>query len=113
MKIYHGVDSFKKLPKAVVTTGTFDGVHVGHNKILNKLISIGQTTHSETVLVTFVPHPRIVLFPDSELRLINTMDENLNLFKNHNIDHLIFQKFGVTKLQNALTFFLMVQTKIP
>ena len=93
MKIHNGFDSFKKLSKAVVTTGTFDGVHRGHRKILNSLINIGKLTNSETVLVTFLPHPRIVLFPDQELKLINTMDENIALFQAYDIDHIIFQSF--------------------
>ena len=93
MKIYKGVESFQRLSKAVVTTGTFDGVHLGHVKMLNKLIEIGQENQSETVLMTFFPHPRIVLFPDHDLKLINDIDENIELFKNHNIDHLIIQNF--------------------
>ena len=93
MKIHKGFDSFPKLSKAVVTTGTFDGVHLGHKKILNELINIGVRNNTETVLVTFSPHPRIVLFPDHELKLINTVDENIELLKKFNIDHLIIQQF--------------------
>ena len=95
MKIYKGLDSFKKLSKSVITTGTFDGVHLGHKKILDSLISIGDATNSETVLITFFPHPRIVLFPDNELKLINTIDENINLYKNYRIDHLVFLEFDI------------------
>jgi len=109
MKIHKGIDSFKKLSKAVVTTGTFDGVHLGHDKILNKLISVGCDTGAETVLITFFPHPRIVLFPDQELKLINTIEENISLFKKYNIDHLIFQNFDkafsrITSLQYIRDF---------
>ena len=93
MKIHDGVDSFKKISKAVVTTGTFDGIHLGHKKILDTLIKIGRDTNSETVIITFEPHPRIALFPDYELKLINTKSENIELFKRYNIDHIIFQKF--------------------
>lgn len=93
MKIHKGVESFQRLSKAVVTTGTFDGVHLGHAKMLNKLVEIGQVNTSETVLMTFFPHPRIVLFPDHDLKLINDIDENIELFKNYNIDHLIIQNF--------------------
>ena len=93
MKIYKGVELFQRLSKAVVTTGTFDGVHLGHAKMLNKLVEIGKENQSETVLMTFFPHPRIVLFPDHDLKLINDIDENIELFKNHNIDHLIIQNF--------------------
>ena len=95
MKIYQGVDEFKKIPKAVVTTGTFDGVHLGHQNILNLVNTIADSNKSETVLITFFPHPRTVLFPDHELKLINTVDENINLLQSHNIDHLIFQKFDI------------------
>jgi len=93
MKIHKGFDSFQKLSKAVVTTGTFDGVHLGHKKILDELVQIGSDKDTETVLVTFSPHPRIVLFPDHELKLINTIDENIDLLKNYGVDHLIIQKF--------------------
>lgn len=93
MKIHKSVDSFQKLSKAVVTTGTFDGVHLGHKKILNKLVQIGSDNQAETVLITFFPHPRLVLFPDHELKLINNIDENINLLKDYGINHLIIQKF--------------------
>ena len=93
MKIHKGFDSFHKLSRAVVTTGTFDGVHLGHKKILDELINIGVRSNTETVLVTFSPHPRIVLFPDNELKLINTVDENIELLKKFSIDHLIIQQF--------------------
>ena len=96
MKIYKGIDSFKKLSKAVVTTGTFDGVHLGHKKILDSLISIAKPINAETVLITFFPHPRIVLFPENELKLINTIEENINLYKGYNIDHLIFLEFDIS-----------------
>ena len=93
MKIHKGFDSFPKLSRAVVTTGTFDGVHLGHKKILDELINIGVRSNTETVLVTFSPHPRIVLFPDNELKLINTVEENIELLKKFSIDHLIIQQF--------------------
>ena len=95
MKIYQGISSFKKLSKAVVTTGTFDGVHLGHKKIFSKLISVAKKKEMESVLITFRPHPRIVLFPDNELKLINSIEENINLFKLNKIDHLIFQNFDL------------------
>ena len=93
MKIHKDVESFKKLEKAVVTTGTFDGVHLGHGKILSTLIEVGEIASAETVIITFFPHPRLVLFPDHNLKLINTIDENIELFKTYGVDHLIFQKF--------------------
>ena len=93
MKIHYGVDSFPKLSNAVITTGTFDGVHLGHKKILNKLINLGQKNQTETVVLTFSPHPRIFLFPDNELKLINTAEENIKLLRSHGVNHVIFQTF--------------------
>ena len=94
MKIHKGFDSFPGNINTTITTGTFDGVHLGHKKILNHLISIGKKTNTETVLFTFISHPRIVLFPDSELKLINSLDENIDRLKDYNINHLILQEFN-------------------
>ena len=64
MKIYHGIDDFSTLPFAVVTSGTFDGVHLGHQKILSRLHEIARQHNGETVVITFWPHPRLVLQPE-------------------------------------------------
>ncbi|KAA3652906.1 MAG: bifunctional riboflavin kinase/FAD synthetase [Bacteroidetes bacterium] len=93
MKVYHGIDSFVKRNKAVVTTGTFDGVHIGHRKILNRLIEVAQKNDAETVLLTFFPHPRMVLNPDSDLQLLNTIDEKVKLLEKAGIEHLIIHPF--------------------
>ena len=94
MKIHYGVDSFPKLSRAVITTGTFDGVHLGHKQLLTQLVSLGKRNKAETVLLTFSPHPRIFLYPDNELKLINTAEENIKLFETYGVDHLIFQNFN-------------------
>ena len=93
MQIHSSVREFDKLSNAVVTTGTFDGLHLGHKEILNKLVEVGKKRSFPTVILTFSPHPRQVLFPSGELKLINTMEENIMLFKKYNVDHLIFQTF--------------------
>ena len=93
MKIYKDIKDFKGVKNPIVTSGTFDGVHLGHKKILNNLVQIGSDNQAETVLITFFPHPRLVLFPAHELKLINNIDENINLLKDYGIDHLIIQKF--------------------
>jgi len=93
MQIYSCIGEFDQLPNAVVTTGTFDGLHLGHKEILNKLVEVGKKKSFPTVILTFSPHPRQVLFPSGELKLINTMEENIMLFEKYNIDHLIFQTF--------------------
>ena len=90
MKVYYHPDDFTRLPFAVVTSGTFDGVHLGHQKILNRLKEIASQHHGETVVVTFWPHPRLVLHPeDTSLRLLNTFEEKAELLKQAGIDHLI------------------------
>lgn len=90
MKIYHNLDDFKPLPYAVVTSGTFDGVHLGHQKILDRLKEIALKSNGETVVITFWPHPRLVLNPiDTKLKLLNTFEERIELLKEQGIEHLL------------------------
>ena len=91
MKIYTGLENFKKPKKSIVSTGTFDGVHKGHVQIIKQLCA--KKENEESVLITFSPHPRIVLYPDQDLKLINSIEEKIELFKNYPIDHLIIQNF--------------------
>ena len=94
MKIYHSIEEFKKIENAVVTTGTFDGVHIGHLKIINRLREIAADVKGETVLLTFFPHPRMVLFSDNDLKLISTKNEKIALLEQAGIDHLIIHPFS-------------------
>jgi riboflavin kinase/FMN adenylyltransferase len=90
MKIYHGIDDFSQLQYAVVTSGTFDGVHLGHQKIFSRLREIASRNFGETVVLTFWPHPRLVLHPeDRSLKLLNTFEEKAELLKEQGIQHLI------------------------
>lgn len=90
MKIYHTLDDFTRLPYAVVTSGTFDGVHLGHQKILLRLKEVAERNRGETVVITFWPHPRLVLKPDDQsLRLLNTFEEKAELLKAQGIQHLL------------------------
>lgn len=93
MKVYFSLEDFHKLDFAVVTTGTFDGVHIGHKKILQQLLQVAQQNNGESVLLTFSPHPRIVLQPDIDLKLINSQQEKIELLKNTGLDHLIIHPF--------------------
>ncbi len=90
MKIYHSLDDFSRLEYAVVTSGTFDGVHLGHQKILTRLSEFADKNSGETVVLTFWPHPRLVLKPDEHtLKLLNTFEEKANLLKEQGIQHLV------------------------
>lgn len=90
MNIYHGIEDFKKLDYAVVTSGTFDGVHIGHQIILNRLKEVARNNHGETVLITYWPHPRLVLYPEqTDLQLLNTFEEKAELLRKEGIDHLL------------------------
>ena len=90
MKIYHGIDDFVTLPTAVVTSGTFDGVHLGHQKILARLKEIATHVKGETVVITFWPHPRLVLNPeDDTLKLLNTFEEKAELLRAQGVQHLV------------------------
>jgi riboflavin kinase/FMN adenylyltransferase len=94
MKVYHGLNEFVKLPFAVVTSGTFDGVHVGHQKILTHLCEIARLHHGETVVITYWPHPRLIVSTDSaDLKLLTTIDEKIALLEKHCVDHLIVIPF--------------------
>lgn len=94
MKIYKSLEAFEALPNAVVTIGTFDGVHIGHQKILSKLKECAQASDGETVLLTFFPHPRLIINPDDDsLRLINDIEEKTHRLALAGIDHLIITPF--------------------
>jgi len=94
MKVYYGVDEFPKLDGVVLTMGTFDGVHYGHRKILNRLIDAAKSINGHAVVMTFHPHPRAVLFPDQkDLRLLSTVTEKIELLASLGIEHLIVQSF--------------------
>jgi riboflavin kinase/FMN adenylyltransferase len=95
MKIYHHIDEFTPLENAVVTIGTFDGVHVGHRKIISGIKELAEQTGGETVLLTFFPHPRMILHPEDEsIKLINTIDEKAQLLEELGIEHLIITPFS-------------------
>jgi len=95
MKIYHNIDEFVPLKNAVVTIGTFDGVHVGHRKIISRVKELAANTGGETVLLTFFPHPRMILHPeDDSIKLINTIPEKAELLEELGVEHLIITPFS-------------------
>ena len=95
MKIYHNIDEFKPIKNAVVTIGTFDGVHLGHRKILSKIKELADAINGETVILTFFPHPRMILHPeDQSIKMINTINEKAVLLEQLGVDHLIITPFS-------------------
>ena len=95
MKIYSHIDEFAPVSNAVVTIGTFDGVHIGHRKIIARLKELAVATGGETVILTFFPHPRMILHPEDEnIKLITTINEKAELLEQLGIDHLIITPFS-------------------
>ena len=102
MKIYKDIEDFKGGKNPIVTIGTFDGVHVGHQKIIDRMRAVANKVDGETVLLTFYPHPRLVIHPDSKnLRFINIQKRKIELLEKAGIDHLIIIPF--TKEFSKLT----------
>jgi riboflavin kinase/FMN adenylyltransferase len=95
MKIYTDLKDFSAI-NPVVTIGTFDGVHLGHRKVIRRLQELAQKVKGETVIFTFYPHPRLVLnTEDNGLRLINTLEEKKLLLEEAGIDHLVVYPFTI------------------
>lgn len=93
MKRFNNINEFNCKKSTIITIGTFDGVHLGHQKILKKLNVEAENNRLESSVLTFFPHPRTVLNPDSSLKLINTIEERISLFKKSKIDNLIVHPF--------------------
>jgi riboflavin kinase/FMN adenylyltransferase len=90
LKIHKDINSIEKINNPILTVGTFDGVHIGHHSIINRINSIAKEKGGESVLLTFHPHPRMVLFPDDDsLKLINTVEEKLTLLESFGLNHVI------------------------
>jgi riboflavin kinase/FMN adenylyltransferase len=102
MKIYQGFDQLLDIPNPVLTIGTFDGVHIGHQKIIQQLNREAEAIGGESVLFTFYPHPRMVLYPDSHgLRLIQTQVEKMDKLRRMGLQNVIVHPF--TKEFSRLT----------
>jgi riboflavin kinase/FMN adenylyltransferase len=95
LKIKTAAD-YKRIKNSVVTIGTFDGVHVGHQKIINRLVHIAETNKLQALVLTFFPHPRMVVQKDSSIKLINTIDEKAAQLQQLGVDHLVLKEFTKT-----------------
>lgn len=93
LKEYRSTNSFNNQKGTIVTIGTFDGVHLGHKTILNRLVESAKKEGLESVLLTFFPHPRMVLQKDTGLKMLNTLSEKKALISALGVDHLIIHPF--------------------
>lgn len=93
MNIFNSIQDFTANAKTIVTLGTFDGVHNGHKRILDKLIKSSRITGYNNVVLTFFPHPRMVLQQNTDIKLLNSIDEKAALLEEYGIDNLIIHPF--------------------
>jgi riboflavin kinase/FMN adenylyltransferase len=96
LKIFQSIDLFRSSNKSIITIGTFDGVHIGHQKIIEQLIGNAKKECCESLILTFFPHPRMVLQEKSEIQLLNTIDERAELLEKSGLDNLIIHPFDKT-----------------
>ena len=94
MEIIHSLKNYSQNDQTIVTIGTFDGVHIGHQKIIEKVVQTAKKLNKKSVLLTFFPHPRMVLQKDSNIELINTIDERAELLSKTGLDYLIIHPFS-------------------
>ena len=94
MKVFRSLEAYQQVTNPVVTIGTFDGVHIGHQKILDRLNNIATQKQGESLLLTFWPHPRLVLQPDNtDLKLLNTLNEKIELLERFGLQNMVVIPF--------------------
>lgn len=94
MKEHENACTFLNNVKSAITIGTFDGVHIGHKKIIERLTETANANNLDSVILTFFPHPRMVLQKDADIKLINTMEERSQILKKTGLDHLVVHPFS-------------------
>lgn len=94
MKLFHSINDFHSAKKTILTLGTFDGVHIGHKKILERLNQNTENGKYESLVLTFFPHPRMVLQEKSEIKLLNTIQEKSKLLEATGIENLVIHPFN-------------------
>ena len=102
MRLHRDLDNLPSFRNAVITIGSFDGVHVGHQKIIRKVKDLAIANGGESIVITFHPHPRQIVYPkDNTLHLITTTEEKIALFEKYGIDHLVIVPFTIEFSQQS------------
>ena len=94
LKLFHSINDFQSPKKTILTLGTFDGVHIGHKKILERITQNTENGKYESLVLTFFPHPRMVLQEKSEIKLLNTIAEKSKLLEETGIENLVIHPFN-------------------
>ena len=96
MRVYHGIHELPALPNLVITFGSFDGVHLGHQEIFRELATVAHSVSGTPLVVTFEPHPRLVIYPlDNSVQLLTSLEEKMELMSRVGIEHLLILPFTV------------------
>mgnify|MGYP006285359783 CR=1 FL=1 len=102
MKVHNDLNNLPEFRHAVLTIGSFDGVHEGHQKIIERMNRLAREQDGESILITFHPHPRLVIYPnDDSLRLITTIDEKIQLLEQYGLDHVVIVPFTIEFSQQS------------
>ena len=116
MKIYKSINEYNESKNSIVTIGTFDGIHKGHQKIFNKVINASKQNNLTSVVLTFFPHPRIILNKYNDIKMIDTLDEKIDHLKKIGIDHLIIhpfdKKFSLLSAEQFIKEYLVEKLKL-
>lgn len=96
MRVFHGFDSLPQFIRPVVTVGSYDGVHLGHRALIDRLVAEARTSGGESIVLTFEPHPRITLGRAEGLLLLTTLDEKVRLLETLGVDNVIVIPFDRT-----------------
>ena len=116
MKIYKSIDKYNESKSSVVTIGTFDGIHKGHQKIFNKVINVSKQSNLSSVVLTFFPHPRIILNKYNDIKMIDTLDEKIEHLEKIGIDNLIIhpfdKKFSLLSADQFIKEYLVEKLKL-
>lgn len=96
MRVFHGFNSLPQFTRPVVTVGSYDGVHLGHRALIDRLVAEARTSGGESIVLTFEPHPRITLGRAEGLLLLTTLDEKVRLLETLGVDNVIVIPFDRT-----------------